>query len=140
LGDYPFDFNTAVDYFGGTAPVVGDPGLIVAGPVTDSGMTLDTWVANITKLQQKQQSCASPQASENIRLGGEPGRLLTWTGCPAFVLWAAVVHGNRSYDIIWIDQYANGSGTLQAADKALFKTILASFAFTTKPTAVPSPS
>jgi hypothetical protein len=137
LHEYPYD-QAGADFFSATAPDVNDPELVVAAPVVDGGMTLDAWVALIEKLQTDD-SCPSPGASEDIQLGGEPGRLLTWN-CPYFLFWAAVVHGNRAYHVIWNDQLALGSPALQAADKALFERLLASFTYTTNPPAAPSPS
>ncbi len=142
LHEYPYAPNgqsgSAVDLFSATALGDTDPVLVVAAPIVDSGMTLGAWVALIEKLQTDD-SCPPPEASEDIQVGGEPGRLLTWN-CPFFVFWAAVVHGNRAYHVIWIDQLALGSPALQAADKALFERVLASLTFTTTPPAVPSPS
>ncbi len=132
--EFPYDYDVGVDYFSASAPSIGDPGLIVAAPVVDRSMTLDQWIANVTTLQ----GCSSPQASEAIQLGAQSGRLLTWNACPVFLLWATVLHADRAFDVIWIDEYADGAPALQAADKARFKTVLASFAFTTAPALSPS--
>jgi hypothetical protein len=130
---YPADFQTGTDYFSATSPDVGDPGLVIAGPLVASGTTLTSWAATFQKLQLNDLNCPAADASEDIQIGGQPGRLLTWSGCPAYLLWAGVVHGNRAYHIAWIDQFATGNPTLQSADKALFLKIVASFKFTTSP-------
>jgi hypothetical protein len=131
LTEYPYaphaQSGSAVDLFSATADGDTDPVLIVAAPVVDGAMTLDKWVARIEKLQTED-SCPPPEASEDIQAGGEPGRLLTWN-CPYFLFWAAVVHGNRAYHVVWLDQPALGNPALQAADKALFEKILASLTF-----------
>jgi hypothetical protein len=128
---YPADFQTGTDYFSATSPDVGDPGLIIAAPLVASGTTLASWTASFQALQKSDVNCPAADASEDIQVGGQPGRLLTWSGCPGYLLWAGVVLGNRAYHIAWIDEYASGNPTLQSADKALFLKILASFKFTT---------
>jgi hypothetical protein len=132
LNEYPYapsgQSASAVDLFSATADGDTDPVLIVAAPVVDSGMTLVTWVARIEKLQTDD-SCPPPEASEDIQVGGEPGRLLTWN-CPYFLFWAGVVHGNHAYHVVWLDQLDLGNPTLQAADKVLFEKILATLTFT----------
>jgi hypothetical protein len=130
---YPADFQAGTDYFSATSPAVGDPGLVIAGPLVASGTTLTSWDATFQKLQLNDLNCPAADASADIQVGGQPGRLLTWSGCPEYLLWAGIIHGNRAYHIAWIDQYATGNSTLQAADKALFLKILASFKFTTAP-------
>jgi hypothetical protein len=133
---YPYDFDPAVDYFSVTAPDVGDPGLIVAGPLVTAATTLTSWAAAIQSLQANTAICPPATSAENVQIGGQPGRLLTWVACPAYLLWAGVVHGGRAYHVILIDQFAVNDGALEAADRALFLRILASFKFT----AGPSPS
>jgi hypothetical protein len=140
--EYPYapsgQSGSAVDLFSATATGDTDPVLVVAAPIVDSGMTLVAWVAVIEKLQIDD-SCPPPEASEDVQVGGEPGRLLTWN-CPFFVYWVAVEHGTRAYHVIWIDQKALGSPAIQATDKALFEKILATLTFTSAVDASPSPA
>jgi hypothetical protein len=130
---YPADFQTGTDYFSATSPDVGDPGLVIAGPLVASGTTLTSWDATFQKLQLNDVNCPAADASADIQIGGQPGRLLTWSGCPSYLLWAGVIHGMRAYHIAWIDHWADGNPALQAADKAIFLKIVASFKFTTSP-------
>lgn len=134
---YPYDFAAGVDYFSATAPTVGDPGLISAAPDVPVGTTLDSWSATIEQLQATTVSCPLADARQDLVIGGQPGRLLTWKTCPAYLLWAGVVHGTRAYHVLLIDQYAVGNPALQATDKTLFLKILASLRFTG---ATPSPT
>jgi hypothetical protein len=136
---YPYDFTAGVDYFSATAPTVSDPGLIIAGP-TDIpvGTTLDSWITTIQQLQATSVSCPFADATQDLAIGGQPGRLLTWNSCPAYLLWAGVVRGARAYHVILIDRYAVGNPALEASDKTLFLKILASLRFT-GPTPSPSP-
>ncbi len=133
---YPYDFDPAVDYFSATAPVVGDPGLIVAGPVVNAGTTVTSWAAAFEQLQATNMGCPPATSTENVQIGGQPGRLLTWVACPAYLVWAGVVDGARAYHVILIDQFATNDPVLQAADKELLLRILASLRFTGGP--VPS--
>jgi hypothetical protein len=130
---YPYDFDPAVDYFSVTAPDVGDPGLIAAGPVVTADTTVTSWAATFEHLQATITLCPPATSSENVQIAGQPGRLLTWVACPDFLLWAGAVHGGRAYHVILIDQFATADPTLQAADEALFLRILASFRFTSGP-------
>jgi hypothetical protein len=133
---YPYDFDPAVDYFSATAPVVGDPGLIVAGPVVTAGTTVTSWAAAFEQLQTTNMGCPPATSTENVQIGGQPGRLLTWVACPAYLLWAGVLDGPQGYHVILIDQFATNDPVLQAADKELLLRVLASFRFTGGP--VPS--
>jgi hypothetical protein len=127
---YPTDTDASVDYFSASAPTANDPGLIVAGPSVPRGTTLAAWTAAVEQLQAGAGfTCPPPQVSEPLQIGGEPAQLLTWTTCPSWLLWAAVVHGNRAYHLIWIDQNATNNPALQTTDKALFLRILASVTF-----------
>jgi hypothetical protein len=133
--EFPYDYNVGVDYFSASAPTIGDPGLIAAAPVVDSGTTLASWIANINAMQ----ACGATDGSEALQLAGVTGRLLTWQKCPVFLMWATVLNGDRAYNVIWINSNSDGDAALQAADKARFLHVLASFAFTPTP-ASPTPS
>jgi hypothetical protein len=124
--EFPYDYDVGVDYFSATAPTIGDPAMIGAAPIVDGGTTLDGWIGSIDTLQ----GCGTPDGSEAVQLDGRAGRLLTWKACPVFLLWATVLQSNRAYDVIWIDEFADGNPTLQAADKARFQAALATFKFT----------
>jgi hypothetical protein len=133
--EFPYDYDVGVDYFSASAPTIGDPGLIAAAPVVDSGTTLASWIANINAMQ----ACGATDGSEALQLGGATGRLLTWQKCPVFLMWATVLNADRAYNVIWINSNSDGDAALQAADKARFLRVLASFAFASTP-ASPTPS
>jgi hypothetical protein len=136
---YPADTNTSIDYFSASAPASVDPGLIVAGPIVPAGTTLVAWTASIEQQQGAGLGCPPAQASEPVQIGGEQGQLLTWTSCPVWLLWAGVVHGDRAYHLIFIDDNATNDPARQSTEKALFLRILASVTFTTSPGS-PAPS
>lgn len=125
----PHDFDPGIDYFSATAPETSDPALVIAGPEVEAGKTLDEWVADVER-DASGVGCDAPDAEEDTQLGGGAASILTWYDCHAFLLWAAAVHGDHAYHVIWVDMYARGNPALQSADKALFQAILASFAFT----------
>jgi hypothetical protein len=135
---YPFDTSGGVDYLAWDSPNVSDPGLIIAAPLAPPGTTLASWSTAIEQLQASTLGCAAADATQNLAIGGLPGRLLTWTTCPDYLLWAGVVRGTRAYHVILIDHFATGNPALQATDKALFLKILASLRFT-GPTPSPTP-
>jgi hypothetical protein len=138
---YPTDTDASVDYFSASAPAQGDPGLIVAGAIVPGTTTLADWTAAVQQLQAGAGfTCPPPQASEPLQIGGEPAELMTWTSCPVWLLWGAVVHGDRAYHLIFIDDNATNDPARQATDKALFLRILGSVTFTTAPTGSPAPS
>jgi hypothetical protein len=125
--------STGIDYFSETAPDdQGRPALSlaigVAGPTVEAGTTLDQWVGDVEQLQKNELACGPPNTSEDIQLGDEPGRLLTWKSCPGYILWAAVVHGTNAFHIWLVDELASDPA-IQVKDKALFTHVLASFAF-----------
>lgn len=95
----------------------------------------DSLYTNINAMQ----ACGATDGSETLQLGGATGRLLTWQKCPVFLMWATVLNAGRAYNVIWINSNSDGNATLQAADKARFLRVLASFAFTSTP-ASPTPS
>ena len=134
--DHPYDGEQRVDYLSASAPLLVDPALVVAAPKIDAGTTLDNWVSTIDGLV----GCA-PTGSTAVQIGGEPGRLITFDNClvdrSGFLLWAGVLHGDRAYHIVWLDQYAMGNPALQATDRSIFTRMLASFTF--EPGAAPSP-
>jgi hypothetical protein len=138
---YPYDFSGGVDYFSATSPTVSDPGLIAAGPTVPAGTTLTSWITTIENMQATTVACPAPDATEDVTIGGDPGRLLTWNDCPEYLLWAGVVHGSHAYEVLLIDQWAAANPALQATDKALFLRILTSITFSIPATsAAPSPS
>jgi hypothetical protein len=130
---FPEVRSPEIDYFSETAPdSLGRPALSlaigVAGPAVEGGTTLDQWVADVEQLQENELACGPPNTSEDIQLGDEPGRLMTWKSCPAYILWAAVVHGTNAFHIWLVDALATDP-VVQAKDRALFGSVLASFAF-----------
>jgi hypothetical protein len=135
---YPYDFSGGVDYFSATSPTVSDPGLIAAGPTVPAGTTLTSWITTIENMQATTLACPAPDATEDVTIGGDPGRLLTWNDCPEYLLWAGVVHGSHAYEVLLIDQWAVANPALQATDKALFLRILTSITF--GPGSTPAPS
>jgi len=131
---YPIDTDPEADNFSATVPAAGDPEIVAAGPIVPAGTTLAAWMSRIQELQAGGGfACPPPQATEPIQIGGEPGQLDTWVACPAFLLWAGVVHGDRAYHVFMWDSFAVNNPAMQAADKALFLRILASVTFTAEP-------
>jgi hypothetical protein len=94
------------------------------------GMDIEGWIGKaITPV------CGQPASADPVTIGGEAGRLLTFTSCNGyFHLWATTVHGPAGYHLVWI----HDSGT-EADDRQLFEAILATFTFG-EPAAAPSPS
>ena len=126
----PHDYSPGTDYFSATAPDISDPGLIVAGPAVEDGTTLDEWVATFQGFVRSVILCGPADEQVNIQLGGEPGRLLTWTtNCNEFLMWAGAVRGGHAYHVIWVNNYATDDPAAQAADRRLFQEILATFTF-----------
>ncbi len=78
--------------------------------------------------------------SSRSRPSGGHGRLLTWQRCPSFLLWATTVEGDRRYDVMWLDEHAEGNAAAQAVDKTLFDRILASIAITAVPATSSAPT
>ena len=116
-----------------TAPITGPiPNGKVIGAMTQvpETETLEAWTAQVADGQ-----CGSPSAVEPIALGGEPGLLSTFTRCHGyFHQWATAIRGGVGVHVLWMD--FNGT---EAADRAIFERILASFQFPpASPTAPPA--
>jgi hypothetical protein len=129
--DEPYDSEPGVDYLSASAPLLVDPNLVVAAPKVDAGVTLDDWVADIDRLIAGVDPLCASATTTPVQIDGQPGRLITLGDCPkgGYLLWAAVVHGGRAYEIIWGDEFARNDPTLRSADTALFMKILESFRF-----------
>jgi hypothetical protein len=69
--------------------------------------------------------CGAASVTEQIRVGGQTATLSTFGTCKGlFHQWVTIVRGSRGYHIVW----ANQRGT-EAADRALFQSMLATFDF-----------
>ena len=99
---------------------------IIAHSLPRSG-TLDDLVAEVT-VNLGQMPGPGLEGNERITLDGSPARLLTYhwliIGQTYHILDAISVHNGRGYEI----QFQNWAGT-ESADRALFLSVLASFAF-----------
>jgi hypothetical protein len=96
-------------------------GLVVlaAGVIADD-QTLDDWTTSTARGQ-----CGTPTSTETMTLDGEPATLDTFASCAGlFHQWATAVHDGRGYHVVW----ARNRGS-EAADRALFLDMLASFEF-----------
>jgi hypothetical protein len=96
-------------------------GLVVlaAGVIADD-QTLDDWTAGTAR-----GFCGTPTSTDKLTLDGEPATLDTFASCAGlFHQWATTVHDGRGFHVVW----ARNRGT-EAADRALFLDMLASFEF-----------
>ena len=119
-GEIPWADGPAVDAFNGS----GENQIVVAR--IEKATTLEKWTADTVELfHSRSAGLCEPPSEERIRVGGEPARLHIYEKCfAAFHLWVTVVHEGSAYHILWL----NEPGT-EAADRALFDRILASFTF-----------
>lgn len=132
--EYPDVDSTGIDYFSETAPDDPTHGTLalaigVAAPAVPNGTTLNDWATNVEESHMSLLGCAPAERNEDIQIGGEPGRLLMWKDCPAFLLWAEVVHGTHAFHVWLVDSQATSDLATQEADEALFTQVLASLAF-----------
>lgn len=100
---------------------------VVSNP---TALSLDDMTA-VAVAASKSAFGVDPEQTESITLGGAPARLLTFhvaSGtATGFVLEAVCVHNGRGYMLVFM----NDAGT-EAADRALFTGILATFTFTSR--------
>jgi hypothetical protein len=97
-------------------------GLVVLAAATlPSGVdSLDEWTASTAR-----GFCGEPTTSEPVTLGGEPATLGTFASCAGmFHQWATMVRDGQGYHVVW----ARPRGS-EAADRALFMAMLATFDF-----------
>ena len=124
--DFPYDLSPKVDNFGALLPQLSNPELIVASAIPSHPLTLSEWEATV--LGWAATTC-DPPALEDAVIGGERARLITRDHCPDHHVWAVVVHGDRVFHVIVADALATDDASLRPADRALFDTIIATFAF-----------
>jgi hypothetical protein len=94
--------------------------VVMAAADIEMGATLDEWTAE-TALA----FCGVPSSSESLTLDGELATLTSFSSCHGpFHQWVTSVRHGRGYHVIW----ANERGT-EAADRALFLDMLATFQF-----------
>jgi hypothetical protein len=130
-GGVPWIDSNGVDYVAAYPIASVTPGIIVVGARLSPGRTLQAWT-DITTVM----TCGEPASREPVELDGETGTLLSYPDCFGLHhLWVTVVHRGVGYHIIWI----GGRGT-EAADRALFDRMLATFRFPAGPPASPAPS
>jgi hypothetical protein len=102
-----------VDLLSGSTAVI-----VMAAPEISAGTTLEQWTADTAT-----GFCGTATATEAVQVGGLPATMSTFGSCAGlFHLWVTAVGDGRGYHVIWTNQ----RGT-EAADRALFESMLASF-------------
>lgn len=114
-----------------------DPSLVMfQGPANQmigasSGQTslaLDAVTAGFVA-SMKAQTGADPEQTEAISIGGAPGTMLTYhfalSGANVYSLVALCVHNGTGYEVMFVGPPGN-----EGADRTLFLSVVASFAFT----------
>ena len=97
--------------------------------VVQTGMSLEeSSTSTITSLAST--GWGSPERVEDIAVGGDPGRMLTYHTLDRGIHWleALCVHSGRAYEIV----FANAP-VAESADRAHFLSVVASFAFLSSP-------
>jgi hypothetical protein len=135
--EIPWDYSDAVDEIAAPSNVSvghsGVPGgnILVASAQMPADTTLESWTASTAATV-----CGAPTSTEDVTVDGEAARLSTIATCfGGFHQWVTVLHGNRAWHIIWL----NDPGT-EVADRAFFEQLLATFRFGELPAASPAPS
>jgi len=118
-GEVPFVGTPGVDTYNG--PERADM-VVAAQPA--NGMTLQEWTA--AAIQEVQPDGCHPKSTTALTVDGEPANLVVYRQCfGLYHRWVTLLHGDRAFHIVWL----NNPGT-EAADRALFDQVLATFTFT----------
>lgn len=137
--ELPLDTSPGVDTLAlpidryGASPSGPHGTIFVSSAQIASGTTLASWTTG-----QVGAVCGAPPAPEPIKVDGEAGILLTYTTCNGNLftsLWVTAFHGTSGFYVL----FSNDPGT-EAADRALFERILATFTFAKGVPASPTPS
>jgi hypothetical protein len=121
--DVPWADSVSVDLL--ESSVASDPDalhgqLILAATDVPAGTTLAQWTDSVAVA-----TCGTAVRREVIEIGGTTASLLEFGNCfGLFHQWVTVLDGTRAYHIVWLDGLGN-----EAADRAIFRAILATFAF-----------
>jgi hypothetical protein len=137
--ELPFDTSPGVDTlslpldrYGGSSGGPHGSIFIGSGEVAP-GTALAAW-----SVSQAQAICGAITTQEDITIGGEAGRFLTFSACngnPIFAMWATALHGTSGFCVIWVNDPST-----ETSDRALFEKILATFTFPKGSAASPTPS
>lgn len=133
----PWAGSAPVDYFEQQRDLYGSPaggplGSLIAASV-DIGPegTLEDWTASTAIA-----TCGEPSSRETIVVDGQSALMLVYSeGCYGLLhLWVTVVDGATGTHIVWLDDLGR-----EAADRALFEDILATFSFPSDGQVSPTP-
>ena len=104
------------------------PALVVGAQPVAEGTTIVEWTATVTDVASNQKHCGEPAAMEKLKIGGEQAVLLSYPDCPRGAhlnhFWAAVVHGNRGFHMVFFDTVGH-----EDADRALLHRMLSRVSF-----------
>ena len=92
-----------------------------------SGTTLEDWTATEAQAIDRDYGCV-PKDREDLTVGGEPAKLLTYRPCPPAegldFLFIAAVHGDRGFQLYWLSRVGH-----ERRDRALFLRFVKTFRF-----------